>query len=229
MPGAASSGDEDAPGTAPPGTTPQPGSSGRTADGLTELRGTADTDPQMYGAMVAEHGDGSAEPLLLHDPALPDRWRLVDPDGPHFVRTVCGVQLDPVKPRDAAQRRWGLVEDFTYLESEVHVFAEPEAHGLVGRVADALAGCEGYGVDADGREVSSGEGEVSVDVEAWDPGQGGLDGWVFLTETTEETGQVRHVALRDLEEGWHWMSLVSTLNAGLDREVLVEAAAQVQD
>lgn len=233
VPGAGTFRDEDASGTAAPTTDTAPdvgsGAAGEQAAGpLTELRGSADTDPQMHGAMTAAHGDGSAEPLLLAGPVLPEGWRLVDPDGPHFVRSVCGVQLDPVKPRDAAQRRWGLVEEFTYLDSEVHLFAEAEAHGLVGQVEDALEGCDGYGVLADGREVGYGEGEVNVVVETWRPegGHGDVEDWIFLTETTEETGQVRHVALRDLEDGWHWMSLVSTLQPDLDRSVLVDAVAQ---
>ena len=58
-------------------------------------------------------GDGSAEPLLLTDPPLGEDWQVVEPDGPMFVQTVCGVQLDPVQPRDAAHRRWGWVENFT--------------------------------------------------------------------------------------------------------------------
>lgn len=230
VPGAGTLRDEDAPGTAAPrtGQEPDAGTGQQPRGPLTELRGTADSDPQMYGTMTEAHGDGSAEPLLLHAPSLPERWRLVDPDGPHFVRSVCGVQLDPVKPRDAAQRRWGQVEEFVYLESEVHVFAEAEAHGLVHRVADALPGCRGYGVLGDGREVPYGEGDVNVVVEAWRPDgeAGGLKDWVFLTETTEETGQVRHVALRDLDDGWHWVSLATTVQPQLDRAVLVDAVAQ---
>lgn len=230
VPGAGSFRDEDASGTAAPTTGATPGSSSQeqAAGPLTELRGFADTDPQMYGTMTAAHGDGSAEPLLLAKPVLPEGWRLVDPDGPHFVRSVCGVQLDPVKPRDAAQRRWGQVEEFTYLESEVHLFTEAGAHGLVGQVEDALATCEGYGVLADGREVAYGEGEVNVVVEPWRPEDGSADveDWVFLTETTEESGQVRHIALRDVEDGWHWMSLVTNLQPELDRAVLVDATAQ---
>lgn len=180
-----SSRDEDASGTVAPSTAATPDGAARTAEGpLTELRGSVGDDPAMHAAMTAQHGDGSAEPQLLAGPALPDRWRLADPDGPHFARSVCGVQLDPVKPRDAAQRRWGLAEEFTYLESEVHLFAEPAGHGLAGRAAEALAGCDGYGVLPDGREVDHGEGEVNVLVEAWRPeGARGADAWVLFTET----------------------------------------------
>ncbi len=230
VPGAGSLRDEDAPGTAAPteGTAPGGGSAGQMSGGLTELRGTVDSDPQMYGTMTEQHGDGTAEPQLLADPALPDRWRLVDPDGPHFVRSVCGVQLDPVKPRDAAQRRWGLVEEFVYLESEVHLFTEPEGHGLAGQVAGVLPDCQGYGVLADGREVEHGKGDVNVTVESWAPeGDASLQDWVFFTETSEETGQVRHVALRDVADGWHWMSLVATMHPDLDRSLLADAAAQL--
>lgn len=229
VPGAGSFRDEDPSGTAAPLTgTAGSGSEEQARGPLTEVRGTEDSDPQTYGTMTAAHGDGSAEPMLLARPSLPERWRLVDADGPHFVRSVCGVQLDPVKPRDAAQRRWGLVEEFVYLESEVHLFAEPEGQGLAGQVAEALPDCQGYGVLADGREVEHGEGEVNVTVEAWQPeGDASLEEWVFFTETTEETGQVRHVALRDVGGGWHWMSLVATLHPDLDRSLLADAAAQL--
>lgn len=228
VPGAGSSRDEDAPGTAAP-TQDTAGHGSEEARGpLTEVRGTEGSDPQTYGTMTAAHGDGSAEPMLLARPSLPERWRLVDADGPHFVRSVCGVQLDPVKPRDAAQRRWGLVEEFVYLESEVHLFTEPEAHDLAGQVAEALTGCQGYGVLADGREVEHGKGDVNVTVESWAPeGDAPLKEWVFFTETSEETGQVRHVALRDVEDGWHWMSLVATMHPDLDRSLLADAAAQL--
>lgn len=197
------------------------------ADGpLTELRGSADSDPQMFGSMTQEYGDGSAEPILLSALELPERWRLVDPDGPHFVQTVCGVQLDPVMPRDAAQRRWGLVEDFIYLDSEVHLFTEEEAHGLVGQVGEALEACEGYGVTEGGDEAEYGEGDYNVSIERWQPEESGMQDWLFFTETTEETGMVRHVAMRDLPDGWHWVSLVSYYGSSVERMQLTDAVAQ---
>lgn len=174
---------------------------------------------QPYASMV--EGDGTAADQLLQPSGLPTPpWRPVSPDGPWFVQTVCGVQMDPVEPRDAAATRWSWVENAQYLTSEVHLFDEAEAHHLTSQVADALEACEGYGVDAYGEEVEAGEGETQVSVEA----EGSLvPGWTFWTERTEGTGMVRQNALRDVDGGWHWVSQVSYFGNELDPELLIRA------
>ncbi|RIK16013.1 MAG: hypothetical protein DCC50_06335 [Acidobacteria bacterium] len=183
--------------------------------GFVELRGEGDA---FHAAMT--DGDGSAEPQLLTDPPLGDGWQVVEADGPMFVQTVCGVQLDPVQPRDAAHRRWGLVEEFTYLTSEVHLFAGRAGEGIAEQVADALEGCDGFGVDEDGTEVASGSGDYEVTVT---PLEGLPEPWVGWTETTEGAGLVRHNALRDVDGGWHWVSAYGSLGAPADPDLLVGA------
>ncbi len=188
--------------------------------GFVELRGEGD---DAHAAMT--DGDGSAEALLLTDPPVGEAWQVVEADGPKFVQTVCGVQLDPVQPRDAAHRRWGWVEGFTYLTSEVHTFAEPEGQGLAADAAHALEECDGYGLDADGKEVADGAGVHQVDVE---PFVGLPDGWVGWTETTVGEGMVRHNALRDVDGGWHWVSVVGYVGSEPDAELL-RAAVESAD
>ncbi|WP_162803116.1 hypothetical protein [Ornithinimicrobium avium] len=183
--------------------------------GFVELRGEGD---DAHAAMT--DGDGSAEALLLTDPPVGEAWQVVEADGPKFVQTVCGVQLDPVQPRDAAHRRWGWVEGFTYLTSEVHTFAEAEGQGVAAKTAAALEDCDGYGLDGEGREVASGQGVHQVEVDRL----GELpEGWVGWTETTVGAGLVRHNALRDVDDGWHWVSVVSHAGPDPDVEVLRDA------
>lgn len=199
-------------GSDPASTTGRPVAGSNAPPGFVELRGSGDS----LVAVMTE-GDGSAEPLLLTDPPLDEAWQVVEPDGPMFVQTVCGVQLDPVQPRDAAHRRWGWVVSFTYLTSEVHTFAEPQAHGLAAETAAALEGCDGYGLDGDGKEVPLGQGVHQVAVERL---EGLPQGWVGWTETTGEDELVRHNALRDVDGGWHWVSVASYVGLEPDVEVL---------
>lgn len=203
-------------GTDPAGASPSMPVAGSNAPpGFVELRGEGDT---FHAAMT--EGDGSAEPLLLSDPPLPQEWQVVEADGPKFVQTVCGVQLDPVEPRDAAHRRWGWVAGFTYLTSEVHLFDDPEGHGLAAQTAEALGSCDGYGLDERGKEVPQGRGIYQVDVA---PITGLPSGWVGFTETTVGTGMVRHSALADVDGGWHWVSVVGYEGAEADLDLLRSA------
>ena len=204
-------------GTAPATATPSLPVAGSNAPaGYVELRGEGDN---FHAAMT--EGDGEAEPMLLTDPPLSQEWQVVEADGPKFVQTVCGVQLDPVEPRDAAHRRWGWVENFTYLTSEVHLFSQ-DGGGVDAATAidTALEGCTGFGLDKDGKELSSGSGTYEVTVERLD---GLPQGWVGWTEVTEGEGMVRHNALRDVEGGWHWISVVGYLGADSDADLLVAA------
>lgn len=204
-------------GTDPAGTTDRPVAGSNAPPGFVTLRGSGDS---LLAVMT--DGDGSAEPLLLTDPPLGEDWQVVEPDGPMFVQTVCGVQLDPVQPRDAAHRRWGWVENFTYLTSEVHTFTEPEAQRVATDTAAALRDCDGYGLDGTGKEVPSGQGVHQVSVERL----GGLpEGWVGWTETTGEGELVRHNAIKDVDGGWHWVSVASFVGLEPDVEVLRAALA----
>ncbi|MGO0576992.1 hypothetical protein [Ornithinimicrobium panacihumi] len=197
----------------------QPVAGSNAPAGYVELRGDGDS---FHAAMT--EGDGSAEPMLLTDPPLDEQWQVVEADGPKFVQTICGVQMDPVEPRDAAHRRWGWVENFTYLTSEVHLFDEADAHGLAEEAGRALSGCEGFGVSDDGLEVPQGDGRYEVTV---DPLPGLPSGWVGWTETTEAEGDtpelIRHNALRDVEGGWHWVSVSGALGEDPGPTILVDA------
>ena len=183
-------------------------------------------DPTTDSSTTAEHefigsmhgGDGSAAAQLLRDPNLPADWREVPADGPHYRTEVCGVQLDPEQPRDAAQVRWGSTNLLTYLESEVHLF-EPGIGAELASAVDRALDCPGYGINAAGEELPFGEGEINVQVQRLD---GAPAPWIAWTETTQESGMIRHLAIAPVEDGWHWLSVVDL--AGDDhRQVLLDA------
>lgn len=161
-------------------------------------------------------GDGSAHALVLESLRLPEGWTKAPPDGPRYRTEVCGVQLDPEEPVDAVQRRW-VYSDIQYLESEVHLFPTSSGQEAAASVEEAVVGCEGYGVGADGAETPLGQGEYDVTIQVHD----GPQGWTVWTETTEETGMVRHIALAPVQHGWHWMSHVDLLGEA-EPDVLVD-------
>ncbi|WP_022920400.1 hypothetical protein [Ornithinimicrobium pekingense] len=195
-------------GTPVPGGQPDaadmgPAASGRTARAPEDAAGTAPPSAVPAGEPgLMPGGDGSALALVPTSLELPTAWAPAPPDGPHWRTEVCGVQLDPVEPVDAAQRRWAYL-DAGYLESEVHLFPGVHGRDAARAAVEAVASCDGYGVAEDGSEVGQGDGEVDVSVT---PVPGAPDGWTVWTETTEQTGMVRHVALAPLETGWHWFS-----------------------
>lgn len=195
-------------GTPAPRTLPDAAAQGTAASGGTGDVPRTSAPPRPRLAVDAGEpglmpgGDGSALTAVPTSLELPADWAPVPPDGPHFRTEVCGVQLDPIRPVDAAQRRWAYL-DAEYLESEIHLFADDRGRQAALDAAAAVSGCEGYGVAEDGTETELGGGELDVTVE---PVLGAPDGWTVWTETTEGTGMVRHVALAPVDGGWHWMS-----------------------
>ena len=151
---------------------------------------------------VAPGGDGSALAVLPDVLDLPAGWRPAPADGPHARTTVCGVDLDPVRPADAAQRRW-IFGEAQYLEAEGHLFSGTEGGAAAQAAVDTVRTCAGYGLRPDGTETDLGEGAYNVEIEVIpDPPAG----WTAWTETTTETGMVRHIALAPDDSGWLWMS-----------------------
>lgn len=177
-----------------------------------------DTAPVEAGEPgLMPDGDGSALELVPTTLRLPADWSSAPADGPHYRTQVCGVDLDPEKPVDAAQRRWAY-SDAAYLESEVHLFADDAGRAAAEQAAAAVTGCRGYGVREDGTETALGEGDLDV---AITPVPGAPEGWTVWTETTEGTGMVRHVALAPVAGGWHWMSVADLLGR-TDPQVLLD-------
>lgn len=183
------------------GTAASGGRSPSAADPTTTSPVDAGEPGQMPG------GDGTALGLVPEVLELPPDWSAAPPDGPHYRTEVCGVQLDPQQPVDAVQRRWAYL-DAEYLESEVHLFADDRGRQAAAAALEAVASCPGYGVAEDGSETALGAGELDVTVTQV---PGAPDGWAVWSETTEETGMVRHVALSPVDGGWHWMSHVDLL------------------
>lgn len=165
---------------------------------------------------VAPGGDGSAVAALPVALDLPIGWRPVPPDGPHARTTVCGVDLDPVRPADAAQRRW-VFGEAQYLEAEAHVFSGTEGGTAAETAVDTVRTCAGYGLRADGAETSLGDGEYNVEIDVVTEAPAG---WTVWSETTIETGMVRHIALAPDDSGWLWMSHVDVLGTA-DAELLL--------
>ncbi|WP_151526219.1 hypothetical protein [Serinicoccus kebangsaanensis] len=211
--GAAGAEQEGAPATP---STPVAGSNA--PDGYVELRGEG---ADAHAAMT--DGDGTAEPQLLREPPLPEAYETVEADGPKFVQQICGVQLDPVEPSDAAHRRWGDESTFTQVTSEVHTFADDTGAQVAEQVTDAVQGCAGYALTEDGEEVELGAGAYDVTVEA---GPVEVDGWTTWTERTEGVGQVRHYAFRAVDGGWHWVGYGNTTGAPLDLELFASVLRQ---
>jgi hypothetical protein len=211
-------------GTPAPETLPDAADMGPAASGATGNGAQASAAPDRRGPVEAGEpglmpgGDGSALLVVPTALDLPPDWSPVPPDGPHFRTEVCGVQLDPATPVDAAQRRWAYL-DAEYLESEVHLFADDQGRRAAEDAAAAVTGCQGYGVAEDGTETELGRGELDVTVQQV---AGAPDGWTVWTETTSATGMVRHIALAPVRGGWHWMSHADLLGAA-GPELLLDA------
>ncbi|MGD8148498.1 hypothetical protein [Ornithinimicrobium sp. Y1694] len=224
--------------TDPGGTTGSTVSAGAAAEGsaapvdTTSAPATTATGPigPVEGGEpgLMPEGDGSALAEVLPILDLPQEWRPFPPDGPRYRTEVCGVQLDPVQPADAAQRRWHF-KDAQFLESEVHLFASgsdaEEATAAALDATEAVRECPGYGVAEDGSEVAYGTGEYDVTIT---PVDGAPQGWTAWTETTEQTGMVRHIALAPLPTGWHWTSHVDLLG-GEGPTLLLETLPTLPD
>ncbi len=90
-------------------------------------------------------GNGTAMRLVLPTSALPAGWADAEPrETGGYRMTVCGVDLEPASPLDAAQRRWQRAASGPFLEQHVRVYSGHTARDVVARLRAALPACSSY-------------------------------------------------------------------------------------
>lgn len=106
---------------------------------------TASPSPDPTAVTTLPGGNGMALPLMLDDSFLPAGWNRTEPrDSGGFRMTVCGVDLEPAPPIDAAAARWQQTPTGPWLEQHVRVYDDPTARNVLAALKEALPGCERY-------------------------------------------------------------------------------------
>lgn len=119
-----------------PETSPSP---------ATPTTSTTPTAPDPTEVSTLPGGNGMALPLLLSENFLPAAWSITTPrDSGGFRMTICGVDIEPAEPIDAAAKRWQQTPTGPFLEQHVRVYDNSTARDVLAALKAAIPGCRQY-------------------------------------------------------------------------------------